>query len=294
MPVLSVGEIVNATGGQLQCGSDAVPIHSYSIDTRALESGSAFFALKGARTDGHDFVGVAAAAGAGVAVVNRHPTGPAPDAVIVVSDVEQALTACGKAAREKSKARFVALSGSTGKTTTKELIAAALAPTRRVHRTPGNLNNHLGVPLSLLACPDDAEFAVIELGMSAPGEIAALTKLVDPHVGLVTNISPAHMQYFSSIDDVAAAKGELFAMLRPEATSVVNLDDEHVRVQATRHAGPRVTFGRRSTANVVLMAIEDCFVPGATMTVRRGTDSRQVSLRLGGAHNARKDRKSVV
>ena len=123
--------------------------------------------------------------------------------------------------------------------------------------------------------------------MSAPGEIAALTGLVEPHVGLVTNVSPAHMQFFSSIDDIAAAKGELFAALGNEATSVVNLDDEHVRVQATRHAGPRVTYGRRSTADLVLMSVDDRFVPGARLTVRHGTERHELDLGLGGAHNAR-------
>jgi UDP-N-acetylmuramoyl-tripeptide--D-alanyl-D-alanine ligase len=124
------------------------------------------------------------------------------------------------------------------------------------------------------------------MGMSAPGEIAHLARLVDPDVALVTNVREAHMAFFQSLDDVAAAKGELYAVLRPEATAVVNLDDERVLVQAARHAGPRVTFGRHPSADVVLDAIEDRLVPGAALVLRHGDLSLRLQLQLAGAHNA--------
>jgi UDP-N-acetylmuramoyl-tripeptide--D-alanyl-D-alanine ligase len=288
MPPLSVAEVVEATGGSLLRGSPRTLLTSFSIDTRTLAENGLFFALPGTRTDGHAFLHEAARAGAAAAVVTRPPEGEgeAPAALVQVDDPVLALRRCGELARRKVPAQVMGLTGSTGKTTTKELIAASLATTRRVHRTTGNLNNHLGVPLTLLACPEDAQVQVIEMGMSAPGEIASLTELADPDVGLVTNVRPVHLEFFRSLDDIAAAKGELFAKLRSQATAVVNLDDPHVRLQAQRHAGPRLTFGRDPAADLVLEEVEDRFLPGAALTVRRGDRRERLELRLPGAHSA--------
>ena len=268
MPTLRVSELLQATGGTLVSGDPSVSVSSYAIDTRKLAAGGAFFALPGTRVDGHAFVGDAARAGALLAVVARTPSqgGPFPAAMIQVDDVAAALARCGAYARQRMRGKVVAITGSAGKTTTKEFVAAGLAASAKVHRTTGNLNNELGLPLSLLSCPDDAEAAVFELGMNGPGQIAFLARLVDPDVALVTNVLPVHLEFFDSIDDIAAAKGELFAVLRENATSVVNLDDVNVRVQAARHAGPRVTFGRAEGATLKLEAIADRFVPGAGST----------------------------
>jgi UDP-N-acetylmuramoyl-tripeptide--D-alanyl-D-alanine ligase len=278
--------MVSATGGALLRGDPDSRVDSFEIDTRRTRRGGLFFALKGARADGHDYLVDAARAGATAAVIEREPEGGAPPALIKVKDVQTALSACGAVAREKCSASFIAVTGSIGKTTTKNLIAAGLSATRRVHRTEGNRNNHLGVPLTLLACPEDAEVAVIEMGMNAPGEIAQLARLTRPDIALVTNVRAAHMEFFRSLDEVAAAKGELFAVLRREATSVVNLDDEQLRVQAARHAGPRVTFGRTTSADVVLESFRDRLVPGASLVYRHGGKSRGLQLQLAGAHNA--------
>ena len=289
MPPLSVAEVVEATGGSLLRGSSRTLLTSFSIDTRTLSENGLFFALPGTRTDGHAFLHEAARAGAAAAVIARPPDPEAevPATLVQVEDPVQALWQCGKLARKKvPAAQLVALTGSTGKTTTKELIAASLAAGRRVHRTTGNLNNHLGVPLTLLACPEDAQVQVIEMGMSAPGEIASLTELADPDVGLVTNVRPVHLEFFRSLDDIAAAKGELFARLRADATAVVNLDDTNVRLQAQRHAGPRITFGRDPAADVVLEEVEDRFLPGAALTIRHGDRRERLELRLPGAHAA--------
>ena len=286
MPALSLGEIVAATGGNLLRGKPDTVVDSFDIDTRRTRRGGLFFALKGTRADGHKFLADAARAGADAAIVEREPEGGAPPAIIQVASAEAALTACGVLAREKCSAKFIAVTGSVGKTTTKNLIAAGLSATRRVHRTDGNRNNHLGVPLTLLACPDDAEMAVVEMGMNAHGEIAHLTKLTRPDVALVTNVRIAHMEFFASLDEIAAAKGELFAVLRREATSVVNLDDEQLRVQSARHAGPRVTFGRNGSADVSLESFRDRLVPGASLVYRHGGKSRGLQLQLAGAHNA--------
>ena len=288
MPTLKVSDLLQAAGGRLVSGDPSLSVTSYAIDTRKVAVGGAFFALPGTRVDGHAFVGDAARAGALLAVVARTPSGggPFPTAMIQVDDVAAALARCGAYARQRIHGKVVAITGSAGKTTTKEFVAAGLAATAKVHKTTGNLNNELGLPLSLLSCPDDVEAAVFEMGMNGPGQIAFLARLADPDVALVTNVLPVHLEFFDSIDDIAAAKGELFAVLRESATSVVNLDDGNVRVQATRHAGPRVTFGRGENADLRLEAIADSFVPGAGLTFSHAGRSYSVALKIGGAHAA--------
>jgi len=288
VPTLSVGDLLQAAGGKLVSGDPALRVTSYAIDTRKLAAGGAFFALVGTRTDGHAYLADAARAGALAAIVSRVPEGggPYPAAMIQVDDVAAALARCGALARQHIRATVVAITGSAGKTTTKEFVAAGLAASRKVHRTTGNLNNELGLPLSLLSCPDDAEAAVFELGMNGPGQIAFLTRLANPDIALVTNVRPAHLEFFESIDGIAAAKGELFGVLREDATAVVNLDDLRVRVQAARHAGPRVTFGRAETSDLILGEVTDRFVPGAGLTFRHAGRAYAVTLKIGGAHAA--------
>jgi UDP-N-acetylmuramoyl-tripeptide--D-alanyl-D-alanine ligase len=142
------------------------------------------------------------------------------------------------------------------------------------------------VPLTLLHCPTDAEFAVVEMGMNHAGEIAALTAMTRPDIALVTNVRAAHLEFFGSLDDIAAAKGELFALLADDAVAVVNLDDAHVRVQAARHAGPRVTFGQHQGADLRLEELENRFIPGTAFTCRHHDQVRRMQLRIGGAHSA--------
>jgi len=289
VPALELRQLAEGLGGALLRGDPATVVRSFAIDTRKLDPGGVFFALRGTQTDGHRFLGEARSRGAAAAVLEHEPPADevAPPALIRVESTEAAL---GQVAawirRRHSSVRWIALSGSNGKTTTKELLAAGLATGARVHRTPGNLNNHLGVPLTLLALPDDAELAVIEMGMSGPGEIDRLTGWVDPDVGLLTNIRAVHVAAFESLDDVAAAKGELFARLRRDATAVVNVDDVHVRVQATRHDGPRVTFGQHQTADVRLEQVENRLLPGAKLAVRHAGRTLRLQLRVSGAHGA--------
>jgi len=289
VPEMSVAELTRATGGELVRGDPDSRVTSYGIDSRRLEPGAAFFALVGSQTDGHRYLGDAAEHQAAVAVVQAVPEGdaPAPPALIRVDDVVAALGRSGISVRRSLRPRrWFAITGSNGKTTTKELLAEGLSAHGRVHRTPGNFNNHLGVPLTLLACPADAQMVVLELGMSARGEIARLVEIVDPDVAVVTNVRAAHLQAFDSLDDIAAAKGELFAALRDEATAVVNLDDVHVRVQAARHRGPRVTFGQSPQADLRLDDLVGRFYPGTSFTLHHGSRERRVQLRLGGAHSA--------
>jgi len=289
MPELELSQLLEGTGGTLVRGNPATRADSFVIDTRRLKAGGVFFALKGQRTDGHKFLGEAARAGAVAAVVERDlPEGAdAPPVLIRVDDTQRALGNCGAWVRHHvSGTRWIAVTGSNGKTTTKELAAEGLAAKRRVHRTPGNFNNQLGVPLTLLAMPAETEVAVIEMGTSGPGEIGRLAKMVDPDIGLVTNIRTVHMDLFHSIDDVAAAKGELFALMREDSVAVINLDDVNVRVQAARHLGPQVTFGQHPSADLRLEKIENHFLPGSTLTFRHREESIRVQLRIGGAHAA--------
>ena len=289
MPTLRLDEISRACQGELVRGDGERTVDSFAIDTRALRPGGMFFALPGSRADGHDYLAEAARCGAVAACVrdDRSIVVEAPETLIRVKDTVSALGNCGKLARDKlPDTHWTAITGSNGKTNTKELLAAGLAATRRVHRTSGNFNNHLGVPLTLLACPDDAESAVVELGMSAPGEIAYLATMVRPDVGLVTNVRAVHLEFFDSLDDIAAAKGELFAVLDPEAISVVNLDDLHVRVQGARHEGPRVTFGCSPEADLHVEEIANRFLPGGAIAFTYQGRMHTARLRIGGGHAA--------
>jgi UDP-N-acetylmuramoyl-tripeptide--D-alanyl-D-alanine ligase len=289
MPELKLAELAEATGGSLLKGDPQSRVGSYAIDTRQLEKGGAFFALAGTKTDGHEFLDHATERGAAAAVVQQEPVDgtTAPPALIKVEDTVDALGRCGSWVRKRLKnTKWIAVTGSNGKTTTKELLAEGLSASRRVHRTPGNFNNHLGVPLTLLHCPTDTEFAVVEMGMNRPGEIATLTGMAKPDIALVTNVRAAHLEFFGSLDDIAAAKGELFALLAEDAVAVVNLDDAHVRVQAARHPGPRVTFGQHQGADLRLEEMENRFIPGTAFTYRHRDQSHRMQLRMGGAHSA--------
>ena len=235
-------------GGALE-GSAGV-LTGVSIDSRTLAAGDLFFAIRGPRHDGHAFVSDAFDRGAPGAVVESG-YGDLPEALpetttgrflIRVSDPTEALGALAREERLKSGVRIVAITGSLGKTTTKEAAAAAIGAGWSVFRSRGNLNNQWGLPLSLLA-REDEEVGVVELGMSAPGEIRTLTEIAVPDCGVLTTIAEAHLEYFGSLSAIAAAKGELFEALPAGATAVVNADDELVRAQAGRFSGRHVTYG---------------------------------------------------
>ena len=232
-----------AMGGRLE-GAAGVAT-GVSIDSRTLAPGDLFFAIRGPHHDGHAFVPDALRAGAVGAVVesgyDRREEAPG-GFLIRVSDPTEALGALAREERLKSGARIVAITGSLGKTTTKEAAAAAIGAGHTVFRSRGNLNNQWGLPLSLLS-REDEEVGVVELGMSAPGEIRTLTEIAVPDCGVVTTIAEAHLEFFGSVEAIAAAKGELFEALPGGATAVVNADDELVCAQADRFSGRRVTYG---------------------------------------------------
>lgn len=221
MMTMLTGEIARLVGGRLQ-GPPDVRVHGVSRDSREGRAQALFVAIRGEHFDGHDFVGPNLAASA--LLVERALDDPRPQ--IVVPDTLTALAALASAWRVQCRARVVALTGSNGKTTTKEMLRAILARAGKVHATAGNLNNHIGVPLTLLAMPEDADYAVIEMGANHAGEIARLTRWVQPHVALITNAGRAHLDGFGSVEGVARAKGEIFEGLPTQGgTAVINLDD---------------------------------------------------------------------
>ncbi|MBE1709061.1 MULTISPECIES: UDP-N-acetylmuramoylalanyl-D-glutamyl-2,6-diaminopimelate--D-alanyl-D-alanine ligase [Mesorhizobium] len=203
-------------------------ISGISIDSRSLQPGDAFFAIKGEAMDGHDFATAAIKAGAGVLVVaeGKLPSlGRLTAPIIVVEDVLVALEKLGVAARARSQAKIIAVTGSAGKTTTKEALRHVLSAVGKVHASAQSFNNHWGVPLTLARMPDDCDYAVFEIGMNHPDEIRPLVKMVRPHVAIVTMIAAAHLGFFRNLDEIAKAKAEIFEGLEPEGAAVLNRDD---------------------------------------------------------------------
>jgi UDP-N-acetylmuramoyl-tripeptide--D-alanyl-D-alanine ligase len=210
-----------ATGGRVTKGWEASGV---SIDTRTLRPGELFVALKDMR-DGHDFVAQALQAGAAAALVDRVPEGVAPDApLLIVPDVLKALEALGAFARARTQARVVGVTGSVGKTSTKEMLRAILSGQGRTHAAEASYNNHWGVPLTLARMPVDTDFAVIEIGMNHPGEIAPLARLAQLDVAMVTIVAPAHLEAFESVKGIAEEKAAIFDGLKPGGVAVFNAD----------------------------------------------------------------------
>ncbi len=223
MSLWTAKEIEAATGGKA-IGDWSV--NGISIDTRSIAKGDLFVALKAAR-DGHDFVAQALEKGAGAALVSRVPEGVSDGApLLLVDDVLAALEDLGRAGRARFKGRLVAITGSVGKTSTKEMLRTVLERQGQVHAAEASFNNHWGVPITLARMPKDADFAVIEIGMNHPGEIAPLAKMARPHVALITTIAPAHLEAFDNIDGIAKEKASIFDGLEPDGIAVVPGDIE--------------------------------------------------------------------
>ena len=260
---------------------------AYSIDSRTLQSGELFFAVKGEKMDGHDFVAQAIENGAIAAVVSRRKAAQFPSTVplIVVEDTLVALQTLATAVRRLWGKPLVGVTGSAGKTTTKEAIAHVLATRLRVHKSEGNFNNHFGLPLMLLKLQPEHDIAVIEMGMSHAGEIAALAKIAQPETGVVTNVAPVHLEFFNSIADIARAKYELIQALPATGTAVLNADDEYVSQFGRDFKGKVVQYGVGLTANVRAGNVAARGEQGSTFDVMVGGQRERAMLPLVGAHN---------
>ncbi|MEO9576201.1 MAG: UDP-N-acetylmuramoyl-tripeptide--D-alanyl-D-alanine ligase [Tateyamaria sp.] len=221
MTLWTASDAAAATGGQATTDWAATGV---SIDTRSLQPGDLFVALQAAR-DGHDFVAQALEKGAAAALVTHVPEGVASDApLLIVTDVLHGLEALGAAARARTEARVVAITGSVGKTSTKEMLRAMLSDQGRTHASVASYNNHWGVPLTLARMPADTEYAVIEIGMNHPGEIAPLAKLARPHVAMITTVAAAHLEAFENIEGIALEKASIIEGLEYGGTAILNND----------------------------------------------------------------------
>ncbi|MGH1354275.1 MAG: UDP-N-acetylmuramoyl-tripeptide--D-alanyl-D-alanine ligase [Thalassovita sp.] len=243
MSLWTAAEAAAATGGRV-VGDWAVD--GVSIDTRTLQRGDLFVALKAAR-DGHDFVAQALEKGAGAALVSHAPDGVSADApLLIVPDVLAALEDLATAARARTKAQIVAVTGSVGKTSTKEMLRTVLGGQGKTHAAEASYNNHWGVPLTLARMPADSAYAVIEIGMSNPGEIAPLARLARPHVAMITTVAAAHLEAFENLDGIAHEKASIFEGLEPGGVAVVNGDlptSPILEDTARRYGAQLITFG---------------------------------------------------
>jgi UDP-N-acetylmuramoyl-tripeptide--D-alanyl-D-alanine ligase len=269
----SLAQLAAVLGSTVQ---SEVPITGYSIDSRTIHAGDLFFALSGANHSGNDYVEEALRKGAAGAVATRPFAGP----VIVVQDALKALQQLAAWAREQWGGDVVGITGSAGKTSTKDIVASLLGTELEVGKTEGNFNNHVGLPLSLLRLPDDVEVGVLEMGMSHEGEIRALCKIASPKIGVVTTVGYAHMEYFDSIEEVAAAKHELIESLPPSGVAILNADDP--LVHAFSFSGKTVTYGIEAAADIRAQDVE-LHSTGASFRV----DDVHFETELAGRHGIR-------
>jgi UDP-N-acetylmuramoyl-tripeptide--D-alanyl-D-alanine ligase len=280
--VLTLAQVEEATGGTC-IGSLAQPLTSVSTDSRTLTPGALFVALTGPHFDGHRFLEAAYERGAAAVMVNSTALLPAGLPAVVVADTLEALQRLATWHRQRLPLTVVGLTGSAGKTTTKELVASILSEHAATVATQGNLNNHIGVPLTLLRFQPDHSLAVVEMGCSDFGEIALLASLARPSVGLVTNVGPAHLEKLGDLEGVARAKGELFAALPAEGWAVVNVDDERVRAMAS--SARRLTYGRGTEAELRLVRRRAQGL-GQELELALGGEVIRPRLALLGDHNA--------
>lgn len=251
MPLWTDSEAARATGGR---STGPWQAHGVSIDTRTIQPGDLFVALQAAR-DGHDFVAQALAKGAAAALVSRVPDDVAPDApLLIVDDVLAGLQALGQAGRARMTGKVIAVTGSVGKTSTKEMFRSALSGQGRIHAAEASYNNHWGVPLTLARMPAGTDYAVIEIGMSNPGEIAPLALLARTDAALITTIAPAHIGAFDGLDGIAHEKAAIFQGLVPGGAAIVptGLTTTPILLDAAQAAGARVLrFGTKGDAALV-------------------------------------------
>lgn len=281
--------LVAGTGGR-PFGQLPEGITGISIDSRSLQPGEAFFAIKGETMDGHDFATAALKAGAALLVVaeGKLPAlGRLSGPIIVVPDVLEALGRLGRAARARSTAKVIAVTGSAGKTSTKEALRHALSSIGKVHASDKSFNNHWGVPLTLGRMPANTVYGVFEIGMNHSGEIRPLTRMVRPHAAIVTTVEPVHLEYFAGEADIAEAKAEIFEGLEPGGAAVLNRDNrwfDLLRERARDHGARIVSFGEHPSADMRLERVtlrEDgssiqAVLHGVPMTYRLGAPGRHL------------------
>jgi UDP-N-acetylmuramoyl-tripeptide--D-alanyl-D-alanine ligase len=249
---LTAAEVESGSGGTLVHGSKDTIFANVSIDTRSLQRGDIFFAIRGPNQDGHRFIPDALSRGALGAVVERDYEYPGqfPAVLVKVENTHKALKDLAMAVRRRWPGNLVAITGSMGKTTTRTFVAQVLQSTFAVYQTPGNYNNLFGLPLALFGLRLQHNFGIFEMGMSAPGEIAEMCRIAAPTIGILTNVAPVHLAFFNSVEEIAKAKEELVGAIPPYGTLIYNADDRLVRDIAGRFAGRKISFGFSDLADV--------------------------------------------
>jgi UDP-N-acetylmuramoyl-tripeptide--D-alanyl-D-alanine ligase len=289
VPLWTVDDMAAAMGAERN-GALPPAISGLSIDTRTMAPGEAFFALSGDNRDGHDFVGAALAAKAGLAVIaaDRRTELPRDAPLLIVPDVLEALRALAAAARARTAAKVIGVTGSVGKTSTKEALRLALSKDGETHASVASYNNHWGVPLSLARCPANAQYAVLEMGMNHAGEIEPLTRLARPHVAIITTIAPVHLEFFGTLAKIADAKAEIFLGLERDGAAILNRDNSqfaHLARRAKEAGVARVVaFGEhaKSDARLIRYALHpDCStvaadILGTEMAYKIGAPGRHL------------------
>lgn len=284
MPRMTMSELASMVRGRVIQGGEVV-VESVVIDSREVKPDSVFFAIVGERLDGHQFVPQALQT-APAAVVSHIPKPlPPGKAVVEVSDTTVALQQLARAVRERHDFLLIGITGSAGKTTTKEMIATLIATERRTFKSWGNFNNLVGCPLCIDNIPDNAEIVVSEMGMNHKGEIAQLAGLTHPDVGVYTNIGPVHIEFFGTVEKIAEAKRELLENVKPGGIIVINVDNEHVVRISEGFDGRRVTYGIDHAAEYRGTSVREHGLLGTSFTVDAEGEKRQFDLSLPGRHN---------
>lgn len=284
MPTLTLSQLAEMIGGTVLQNPDAV-VSSVVIDSREVKLDSVFFAIKGERLDGHAFLGQALATARGAVVARVPEDVPAGKGIVQVADTTAALQKLASAIRDRYDFTLIGITGSAGKTTTKEMIATLIATERRTHRSWGNFNNQIGAPLCLDNMPDGTEVVVSEMGMNHAGEIAQIAGLMRPHVGVYTTIAPVHIEFFGTIEGIAAAKRELLENVVPGGTIVINNDNVHVVNISRGFEGRKVTYGIEHDAEYHAVNIRERGLLGTRFTLEAEGESRELELVLPGRHN---------
>jgi UDP-N-acetylmuramoyl-tripeptide--D-alanyl-D-alanine ligase len=280
---LPLSLIAHLAGGELH-GEDTT-VEAVSNDTRALRNGSLYVALRGERFDGHDFIDAATQAGAAALLVERVVASELPQ--VIVADTQLALAHIAAGLQRDRGGKVVAITGSNGKTSVKSLVLAILQCAGETYFTPGNRNNEIGLPLAVIEAPDQAEFAVYEMGAGKPGDIAYLTEIARPDVALVNNIAAAHLERLGSLMGVAETKGAIYSALPADGVAVINADDAFAEYFAGQVPGRRVLrFGLESSAEVTARAVMTG-AEGSRFTLVTPIGEAEIALALPGRHNVR-------
>lgn len=282
---IRIEDILSATKGELIYNDEMVECSGVSIDSRNINAGDLYVAIRGAHYNGHDFVDEAISKGAKALIVERKVDIANRVPVVRVDNTETALGDLAKWWRDHFDAPCVGVTGSNGKSTTKEMIAAIVSSFGPVLKTEGNFNNLIGLPLTVFKWKAEHEIAVLEMGMNAPGEIRRLTKIARPNVAVVTNVTAAHLEKLKTVEAVAKAKAEIFEAMDSNGVAVINDEDPFVREMGSKLAGRVVSYGMQNNSTVQFRHMVSEGLDSIELTFRIGSEERTIHLPLPGTHN---------